>query len=62
MNIFLFCSENYKKDVLVPVLKILVKNSDNKENRDYYNNITDFRQPILLPQDISELQSKMKQV
>ena len=55
-------SENYKKDILVPVLKILVKNSENKENRDYYNNIVDYKQPILLPQDISELQSKMKQV
>ena len=54
--------ENYKKEILVPVLKTLVKNSENRDNRDYYNNIVDFKQPILLPQDISEMTSKLKQV
>ena len=52
-------SEIYKKDVLMPVLKILIKNP---EVREMYENVVDFKQPILLPPDVSELDSKIKQV
>ncbi len=52
-------SEIYKKDVLLPVLKILIKNP---EVREMYENVVDFKQPILLPPDVSELDSKIKQV
>lgn len=53
-----FC-ENYKKEVLVPVLKYLVRKNDAK---DFYDNLVDFKQPILLPQNVSELESKIKQL
>lgn len=52
-------SENYRKDILLPVLKALVKSTDHQE---IYDNIVDFKQPLLLPPDISELESKIKQV
>lgn len=52
-------SENYRKDILLPVLKILVKSTDAQE---IYDNVIDFKQPLLLPPDVSELDSKMKQV
>ncbi|CAF1036407.1 unnamed protein product [Brachionus calyciflorus] len=52
-------SENYKKEVLVPVLKILARKHDSK---DLYDNIVDFKQPVLLPQNVSELESKIKQI
>jgi len=52
-------SEIYKKDILIPVLKILIKNP---EVREMYENVVDFKQPILLPPDVSELDSKIKQV
>ncbi len=51
-------SENYRKDILLPVLKILVKSTDHQE---IYDNVVDFKQPLLLPPDISELESKSKQ-
>jgi hypothetical protein len=54
-----FLSESYRKEVLIPVLKILIKNP---ELREQYENIVDYKQPILLPQDISELESKKKQI
>lgn len=53
-----FC-ENYKKEVLVPVLKYLVRKNDTKS---FYDNLVDFKQPILLPQNVSELESKIKQL
>jgi hypothetical protein len=52
-------SENYRKDILLPVLKVLVKSPEIKE---MYDNIVDFKQPILLPPDASELDSKAKQI
>ena len=55
----LISSEAYKKDILLPVMKILVKSTDLK---DYYENFVDFRQPLLLPPAVSELESKSKQV
>ena len=58
-EIFSTYCENYRKDILLPVLKILVKTSDVKE---MYENIVDFKQPILLPPDASELDSKTKQI
>jgi hypothetical protein len=58
-EIFTKFSEVYKKEILVPVLKILVKNP---EVRETYENIVDFKQPVLLPQEVSELESKMKQI
>jgi hypothetical protein len=52
-------NENYRKEILLPVLKILVKGTD---AQDIYDNVVDFKQPLLLPPDVSELESKMKQV
>lgn len=52
-------SEIYKKDILIPVLKILIKNP---EVREMYENVVDFKQPIILPPEVSELDSKIKQV
>lgn len=56
---FYFSSDTYKKEVLLPVFKILVKNTHLKET---YENFIDFNQPIVLPNQISELESKSKQV
>jgi hypothetical protein len=55
----LYNSESYRKEVLIPSLKILVKNPDLREA---YEKIDDFKQPILLPPDVSELDSKKKQM
>ena len=58
-DIYAKFSEIYKKDILLPVLKILIKNP---EVREMYENVVDFKQPILLPPDVSELDSKIKQI
>lgn len=44
---------------MLPVLKILIKKTDSKET---FDNVVDFKQPILLPPEISELESKIKQI
>lgn len=61
LNFYLsiYYSESYKKEVLLPVVKILVKNT---EFKDAYENFIDFTQPVVLPPQISELESKSKQV
>ena len=54
-----FSSESYRKDVLIPVLRVLIRNP---EGREIYENVVDFKQPILLPADVSEYECKTKQV
>ena len=54
-----FSSEAYNQDILIPILKTLVSNAQTKE---FYENIVDFRQPILLPAEVCELESKQKQI
>ena len=56
---FTFFSESYRKDILIPVLKVLIRKP---ENREVYENVVDYKQPILLPPDVSEYESKTKQV
>ena len=45
--------------MLIPVLKVLIRNP---EGREIYENVVDFKQPILLPPDVSEFECKTKQV
>lgn len=53
-----FC-ESYRKEVQIPVLKILINKA---EAKGMYDNLVDFRQPIVLPPEVSELESKIKQI
>mgnify|MGYP001810306578 CR=1 FL=1 len=43
----------------MPVLKVLIKKP---EQREIYENMVDFKQPIILPPDISDYESKLKQI
>lgn len=43
----------------MPVLKVLIKKP---EVREMYENMVDFKQPIILPPDVSDYESKLKQI